>query len=126
MRDGIAGLEVSERDGVVIAGLTGEIDSSNAAELKLALSERLPSAATALALDLGGVTYLDSSGIQLLFELGRRLSARRQRLRLVVPDGAPTRRVLDLCAIEAVAPLDRDLETSLRALSATGLQPDER
>ena len=120
MRDGIAGLEISERDGVVVAGLNGEIDGSNAAELRLALSERLPSSATALALDLGGVTYLDSSGIQLLFELGRRLSARRQRMRLVVPEGAPTRRVLDLCAIETVAPVDRDLETTLRALAVPG------
>ena len=119
MTRGIAGLDVSERDGVVVAALSGEIDSSNAAELRLALSERLPSSATALALDLGAVSYLDSSGIQLLFELGRRLAARRQRLRLVVPDGAPTRRVLDLCAIEVVAPLDRDLDSALRALSAT-------
>lgn len=121
MRDGIAGIEVSERDGVVIAAVTGEIDTSNAGDLSLALSERLPNAATALALDLGGVTYLDSSGIELLFDLGRRLAARRQRLRLVVPEGAPTRRVLELCAIEVVAPLDRDLETALRALAATDL-----
>lgn len=124
MRDGIAGLEVSERGPVVVAELTGEIDASNASELRLALSERLSSSAAALALDLGAVTYLDSSGIQLLFDLGRRLAARRQRLRLVVPQGAPTRRVLDLCAIETVAPLDPDLESSLEALSTTDAGSD--
>ena len=81
MRDRIAGFEFEQRDSVLIAAVEGEIDSSNAAELRLALSERLPSAASALVLDLSDVTYVDSSGIHLLFDLGRRLAARRQALR---------------------------------------------
>ena len=119
MRDRIAGFEFEQRDGVLVASVDGEIDSSNAAELRLALSERLPSASSALVLDLSNVTYLDSSGVHLLFDLGRRLAARRQALRLVVPDGAPMRRVLELCAVDGVAPMDRELEASLRALAET-------
>lgn len=118
MRDRIAGFEFEEREGVLIASIEGEIDSSNAAELRLALSERLPSASSALVLDLSEVTYLDSSGIHLLFDLGRRLSARRQALRLVVPERAPMRRVLELCAVDGVAPMDLALEGALRALAA--------
>ncbi len=117
MRDRIAGFEFTEHDDVLVAVIEGEIDSSNAAELRLALSERLPSASSALVLDLAQVTYLDSSGIHLLFDLGRRLAARRQAIRLVVPDAAPMRRVLEMCAVDAVAPMDRELESSLRALS---------
>ena len=117
MRDRIAGFEFDERDGIVVARVGGEIDSSNASELRLALSERLPSATNALVLDLSDVTYLDSSGIQLLFELGKRLSARRQAMRLVVPADAPMRRVLELCDMATVAPLDPELEGSLRALA---------
>jgi anti-anti-sigma factor len=119
MRDRIAGFEFEQRDGVVIAAVEGEIDSSNAGEIRLAISERLPSASSALVLDLTSVTYLDSSGIHLLFELGRRLAARRQALRLVVPTGAPMRRVLELCAVDGVAPMDLDLDASLRALAET-------
>jgi anti-anti-sigma factor len=119
MRDKIAGFEFEQRDGVLVAAVEGEIDSSNAAELRLALAERLPSASSALVLDLSDVTYLDSSGIQLLFELGRRLAARRQALRLVVPAAAPIRRVLELCAVGAVAPMDLDLDASIRALAET-------
>ena len=119
MRDRIAGFEVEQRDGVLIASVDGEIDSSNAAEFRLALSERLPSASSALVLDLSGVTFLDSSGIHLLFELGRRLAARREALRLVVPQSSPMRRVLELCAVDAVAPMDPVLDASLRALAET-------
>ncbi len=119
MRDRIAGFEFEQRDSVLIAAVEGEIDSSNAAELRLALSERLPSAASALVLDLSDVTYVDSSGIHLLFDLGRRLAARRQALRLVVPAAAPMRRVLELCAVDGVAPMDFELDASLRALAET-------
>jgi anti-anti-sigma factor len=118
MRDRIAGFDVFERDGVMVAAVEGEIDSSNAAELRLALSERLPSSSGALVLDLSQVTYLDSSGIHLLFDLGRRLAARRQSIRLVVPPAAPMRRVLELCAVESVAPMDADLESAVAALQS--------
>jgi anti-anti-sigma factor len=117
MRDRISGFEFEQHEAILVATGEGEIDSSNAAELRLALSERLPSASSALVLDLSGVSYLDSSGIHLLFDLGRRLAARRQSLRLVVPDGAPMRRVLELCAIDTVAPMDRELQASLDALA---------
>ncbi len=118
MRDRLADFEFEQRDDVLVATVAGEIDSSNAAELRLALSERLPSASSALVLDLTGVSYLDSSGVHLLFDLGRRLAARRQAIRLVVPGEAPMRRVLELCAIEGVAPMDVDLNASMRALDA--------
>ena len=119
MRDKISGIEFDDRDGIVVASMEGEIDSSNAADLRLALSERLPATSTALVLDLSSVNYLDSSGIQLLFDLGRRLAARRQSIRLVVPAEAPMRRVLELCAVDAVAPMDPEIESSLRALAET-------
>jgi anti-anti-sigma factor len=118
VRDRIAGFEFTDHDGVVVASVEGEVDSSNAAELRLALSERLPSASSALVLDLSAVTYLDSSGVHLLFDLGRRLAARRQAIRLVVPQAAPMRRVLELCAVESVAPMDEALDQSLSAISS--------
>ena len=121
MRDRIAGFEFEQREAVLVATVEGEIDSSNASELRLALSERLPSTSSALVLDLSAVRYLDSSGIHLLFDLGRRLAARRQAIRLVVPDDAPMKRVLELCAMGTVAPMDRDLERSLQALSESGI-----
>lgn len=118
MRDKISGAEFSDRGDVVVAAFEGEIDSSNAADLRLALAERLPSTSTALVVDLSSVGYLDSSGIQLLFDLGRRLAARRQAIHLVVPETAPMRRVLELCAVESVAPMHAQLDEALSAIAA--------
>jgi anti-anti-sigma factor len=121
MRDTIASLDLEAGGDVLVATVEGEIDSSNAAELRLALSERLPSAASALVLDLSKVTYLDSAGVHLIFELGRRLAARRQAIRLVIGPRSPIRRVLEMCAVEAVAPIDLDREASLGAVAAAGI-----
>ncbi len=89
----------------LVAEVSGEIDSSNANDLRLAVSDRLATTVTVLVLDLSEVTYLDSSGVESVFELARRLAERRQELRLVAPVGSGTRRVLELCAVGGVAEL---------------------
>ena len=113
MRGRLADLTFDE-DGVApVAHVTGEVDASNAAELRIALVDRLSNDARGLVLDLSETSYLDSTGISLLFELARGLAARRQVLRLVVPRTAPIRRVLELCDVDSVAPLDEGSEDSL-------------
>jgi anti-anti-sigma factor len=116
----LAEFAFEDRGPVLVASVVGEIDGSNANDLRMALVDRLPSSATALVLDLTDTSYLDSSGLHAVFELGRRLAARRQALRLVVPAESPMRRVLELCAVDAVAPLDGSLEASMRALDPQG------
>ena len=69
---------------IAVAVVEGEIDASNA----LAVGERLRASLTnqmiALVVVLDGTTYVDSAGINLLFDLGDELRQRRQRLHLVV------------------------------------------
>jgi anti-sigma B factor antagonist len=117
LRERLVDFEVSARGGVLVATVGGEIDSSNATELRLALTEHLPSSMPAMILDLSQVRYIDSAGVELLFELGRRLATRRQALRIVIPRGAPPRRVLELCSVGDIAPLDGDLDRSLAEIT---------
>jgi anti-anti-sigma factor len=101
---------------VVVGRVEGEIETANADDLRAAIAGRLTNAGAGLVLDLSETTYLDSAGIELLFDLARRLRTHRQRLGLVLPEGAPMRRVLDLCDIERVAPVDSTLEAALEGL----------
>jgi anti-anti-sigma factor len=105
------------RSDTVVAAIEGEIDGSNAAELRRAIADRVPSAARSLILDLSGTSYIDSTGVELLFELARRLSARRQIFSLVVPTGTGVRRVLELCDIGSVAVLVESRDAGLTATS---------
>ena len=118
MRSRLADLELEVSDEIVVARVSGEIDSSNASELRLALLERLSNDVIGMVLDLTSATYVDSTGIALVFELARGLEARRQSLRLAVPPSGPVRRVLDLCAVSSVAPVDDDPAAAVSALRA--------
>ena len=118
MRDRLAEVAFEDTMGdTVIATVAGEIDGSNAAEVRRAVAERVPSTARSLVIDLTRTSYVDSTGVELLFELARRLSSRRQTFTVVVPSGSGVRRVLELCDIGSVGKL---VETREQAVAATG------
>ena len=78
----------------MIAHVSGEIDLATAPVIGEQLSDVIPNKALGLVVDLTETSYLDSSGISLIFDLAERLRRRQQQLRLVVPEDAPMRRVL--------------------------------
>ncbi len=116
MKARLADLEFLHDGDVLVGRLSGEVDSSNASDLRLAIQDALLTSMRGLVLDLTGTTYLDSTGIALIFELARGLEARRQALRLVVGPEGPVRRVLELCEVSAVAPVDRDPAGAVAAM----------
>jgi len=92
----LANLFIWQRDNVVVAGVTGEIDVSNAAELERAVSAEVARETAGLVMDLGGLEFMDSSGIHMLFHLARRLQRRGLGFALVLPEDSTPRRVLEL------------------------------
>jgi anti-anti-sigma factor len=112
----LAQIAVERQGDVFIAILTGEIDPSNARDLSRELTDAVPNAAMGVVLDLSAVQYLDSSGVQLLFELADRLAARQQRLAVAVPPDAPARRVLEIVALDTTAPVADSREQALEQL----------
>src|SRR3954451_23799499 len=70
-----------ERDGgTVRLVLTGEFDLSNVREVEAAAYEALEAGMTDLCIDVTGVRFMDSSMLNLLVELQRRLGHRRGTL----------------------------------------------
>jgi anti-anti-sigma factor len=90
---------------VVVARLTGEIDLSNARQMGEELASGVPNTALGLVIDLTATSYLDSSGVHLIFDLAERLRQRQQQLRVVVPEGAPIRRVLRIVELDGTVPV---------------------
>lgn len=105
-------------DDVVVAGVAGELDRSNAQSVGEAIEATVPNAALTLILDLSDTTYLDSSGIHLLFDLRSRLERRQQRLLVVVPEGARIARVLSVVALERSVGIHPSLPEALEAARA--------
>jgi anti-anti-sigma factor len=90
---------------VVIARVAGEIDLATAPGVGEEIAAAVPNRALGLVIDLAETTYLDSSGVSLVFEIAERLRRRQQQLCLVVPAEAPLRRVLRIVNVEETVPV---------------------
>ena len=89
-------------DGTRVVRVEGEIDLANAHDVLDLILGRVSKDTTHVVLDLSATTYLDSSGLAMVFRLAERLRTSRQQLRLVVPDGSPIRAVIELTSVDRV------------------------
>ncbi len=113
----LAEVHVDDTDETPVVHIRGEIDASNADAVRSEVVAVIPRDAPGAVIDLSKTTYLDSSGIRLLFDLAERLQARRQRLALVVTEEALVRRVLVLTKLEDAVPLHQDVTSALQAVA---------
>jgi anti-sigma B factor antagonist len=114
----LAHVEERVHGGVAVAAVQGEIDVSNAVEIGDRLREMITNRGRALIVDLSATTYLDSAGINLLFEIGHELRERQQRLLVVVAQPSPVARMLAITGLDAAMPTYATLETALAAAAA--------
>jgi anti-anti-sigma factor len=112
----IADLTLESLNGVVHAAVKGDIDLSNAKELRQQIREAMSIEALGVILDLSGVRYLDSAGIHFIHSLREDLRARGQRIELVIPDGSPILDTLRLAGLDWGRAASRSVEDAHRTL----------
>lgn len=112
----LSDIELSERDGVWIAYIRGEIDLSNADSTLNTLLAAVDDESAGLVVDLTELDYLDSAGVRLLFRLAARVLDSGGSLRAVVPAKAQIRRVLELANVERLLTLDETTEDAVDGL----------
>ena len=71
-----------------------------------------------LVVDLSETRYLDSAGVNLLFELAEDLTERQLAFALVVPEGGLVERVVMLVDLASVAQLHRSVAAAREAIDA--------
>jgi anti-sigma B factor antagonist len=89
---------VENRDGAVIVSLAGELDLYNAEQVRNALLEACAGEPEVLVVDLGEVTFVDSTALGVLIEARSRV-ANRKGFRLAAP-GLETRRALEVSGLD--------------------------
>jgi anti-sigma B factor antagonist len=80
---------------------SGELDIASGPVLEHAVVQALEGQGGEFCLDLGGLTFMDSSGAKALLSARSRVESLGRRLVIVSPSG-PVRRVLALVALEQV------------------------
>ncbi|MGI8335144.1 STAS domain-containing protein [Actinomadura scrupuli] len=78
-----AGLAEFRLDGVALAAVDGELDLATAPLLAERLRGLLAAGCTRIVLDVAGVSFCDSSGLNVLLDIQRRASRRGGSLTLV-------------------------------------------
>ena len=103
---------------VTVATLSGDVDISRAEPIKVALLRAIGNEEFGLVIDMREVTYLDSAGVNVLFEVAERLRGRQQRLVLVLPDTALIQRVLSLVNARSVMQTTTTLDDAVAAVQS--------
>jgi anti-sigma B factor antagonist len=112
----LVALEVDRRQGVPVVHVSGEVDASNADDLRDAVLRSVSNQDRGLVVNLSETGYLDSSGIQLLFEAAERLRDRQLELRVVVPPDSFVADVLRVTRLEQRVGVDAALDDAVDAL----------
>jgi anti-anti-sigma factor len=120
MSSRLADLNFEARGGVVVAHLAGEVDMSNVTDVGIALKKSVTNDAVGLVVDLAELRYIDSAGIQLVYELRELLRTRGQELRLVVPQGSTVADALDFANVRSVIRSTATTESAVLELDSTG------
>ena len=112
----LARLSFETEGQVELAHVAGEVDASNVEDLTNQLLDAVSNNARALVLDLTQTSYIDSSGISLIFDAAARMKNRRQQLRLVVPPKSFVSEVLAAVSMADSVPIDAEVAAAIRAL----------
>ena len=110
-------VEIEQRDDVVIARLTGELDISVAQSTGRKIAEAVPSSALGVVVDMSGLDFMDSSGVSMLFGLARQVGSHRQQLCVVAPTGRPVARVLQIVEFDRAAPVREDVDGAIAVIA---------
>ncbi len=117
-------VSIGRESDVTVAKLAGDVDISRAEPIKVELLRAIGNEEFGLVIDLREVTYLDSAGVNVLFEVSERLSGRQQRLVLLLPDTALIQRVLELVNAKSVMDTRSTIDEAVAAIKALA-PPDE-
>lgn len=105
MTDLLCRVEVERLPGAAVSRLHGEVDVSNVEHVEHELEAAVGGDEGIHIVDLSEVSYLDSAGIRLLFDIAARLRTRRRRLHVIVPADSVIRRLLEITDFARVIPI---------------------
>jgi anti-anti-sigma factor len=120
-----AGVELIRNGRVMVARMPVEVEITQAPMLRGQLMQAVENRDLGLVIDLTATKYLDSSGVNMLFELGEILAARQLRMAVVMPPGGLVERVVSIVDLGSAMPIHRDTESAVDEIRNTPGAPSE-
>jgi anti-sigma B factor antagonist len=110
---------------VMVARMPVEVEITQAPLLRGQLMQAVENRDLGLVIDLTATEYLDSSGVNMLFELGEVLAARQLQMAIVMPEGGLVERVVAIVDLGSAMPIHRDVESAVDEIRNTPGAPAE-
>lgn len=110
---------------VIVARMPVEVEITQAPMLRGQLMQAVENRDLGLVIDLTATKYLDSSGVNMLFELGEVLASRQLRMAVVMPQGGLVERVVSIVDLGSAMPIHRDTESAVDEIRNTPGAPSE-
>jgi stage II sporulation protein AA (anti-sigma F factor antagonist) len=101
---------------VPVIELSGDVDLTEVPSLRERILHLVDNQHGGLVLDFSAVTYLDSAGVNMLFELAEGLQQRQLAFALVLPEGGLVERVFSLVDLGSVAQVHRSARSAVEAV----------
>jgi anti-sigma B factor antagonist len=120
-----AGVELIRNGRVIVARMPVEVEISQTPSLRGELTQAVENRDLGLVVDMTATTYLDSSGVNMLFELGEGLAARQLRMAVVIPHGGLVERVVSIVDLGSAMPIHRELESAVDEIRSTPGAPSD-
>ena len=102
-------------EGTAVAVVDGEVDTASVGEVAVKLRRIVENQLHRVVIDLTGVSYLDSAGINLLFAVGGDVRARQQELHLVVGRARRSSGCSQIVGADRAFPVHASLDEALAA-----------
>ncbi|MEJ7893040.1 MAG: STAS domain-containing protein [Solirubrobacteraceae bacterium] len=112
---------IERTDPVVVITAAGELDAATVGRLDSAIDEVIREHEHHLVLDVGGVSFVDSTGITALISGLRRLNRSRRRLALACTTGKPVGRALALTGLDHTFECHATVQDAVDTLSGAPL-----
>ncbi|MBN1529193.1 MAG: STAS domain-containing protein [Thermoleophilaceae bacterium] len=118
-------VRLADRGSVPVAHIAGELDVASAPALRNKLFDAVVNQDLGLVVDLSDATYVDSAGLNLLFELAERLATRQVAFAIVYPEGGIVDRVFGLVDIGSVARVHHSVDAAVHDILSHRTDPGE-
>lgn len=116
----LADVRPEREEETVVVVLTGDVDISNAASVRLQIAEFVTPEDVAVIVDLSELSFIDSAGIHAFVELGTMLDERRQQLLLCVRQGSVIERAIEIIGLPRVVSVHSDRGEAMEAVRTSG------
>ena len=110
-------IDMIERDNVVVAKFEGDVDMGNVDALTTNVLGEVANDAHGLVCDMRAVRYLDSAGVQMLFQFTRRLGTCRQSMAIVIEPDSPLWSLIKITHLDEAAHVGSSVDDAVAEIN---------